>query len=111
VISSYHKALDIIIENYITSYFRKFIDKSKLPRNVDNSSLEKSLKSVILKNYSLSAGRLYHLLKTINKEKELNHYTNLFNKFLDKYSYLKDILLEDKEFFNIFDKIMETEVL
>ena len=54
VISSYHKALDIIIETYITSIFRKFIDKKRLPRDIENDSLEKSLKSIILNNYSLS---------------------------------------------------------
>ena len=125
VISSYHKALDIIIENYITSDFRKFIDKSKLPKYTENDSLEKSLKSVIVNNYSLSAGRLYHLLQKINnfeKQKQLgqaqgiaptkiNHYTYLFSKFLKKYSYLESILLEDKDFFEIYDKIIETEVL
>jgi len=122
VISSYHKALDIIIETYITSYFRKFIDKSRLPKDVENDSLEKSLKSVILNNYSLSTGRLYHLLQKIseyekkstedfNPLNKLNHYTYLFSKFLKKHSYLKRILLEDKKFFEIFEKIIETEVL
>jgi hypothetical protein len=55
VISSYHKALDIIIETYIIADFRKFIDKNKLPREVEDDSLGKALKSVILNNYSLSA--------------------------------------------------------
>ena len=131
VISSYHKALDIIIETYITSDFRKFIDKSKLPKYIENDSLEKSVKSVIFNNYSLSAWRLYHLLKTINEEEKvkqniihpplgtsfekgrwkLNHYTYLFYKFLKKYSYLESILLKDDTFFEIFEKIIETEVL
>lgn len=31
VISSYHKALDIIIETSITSHWRKFIDIKRLP--------------------------------------------------------------------------------
>jgi len=114
VISSYHKALDIIIETYITSEFRKFIDKSKLPRDVENDSIEKSLKSVILNNYNLSAGRLFHIIKILRKfEKEefrLNHYTFLFYKFLKKNFYIKNILLEDS-FFEIFEKIIETEVL
>jgi len=132
VISSYHKALDIIIETYITSDFRKFIDKSRLPKHIENDSLEKALNSVITKNYSLSAGRLYHLLKTIDefkqKEKQniisppsgtlfekerwkLKHYTYLFYKFLKKHSFIKNILLEDNQFLEIFKKIMETEVL
>ena len=122
VISSYHKALDIIIETYITSDFRKFIDKSRLPKHIENDSLEKALNSVITKNYSLSAGRLYHLLKTINEfsrdnswiistDRKLKHYTYLFYKFLKKHSFIKNILLEDKEYLEIFEKIMETEVL
>lgn len=123
VISSYHKALDIIIETYITTDFRKFIDKNKLPKNVENDSLEKSLKSVILNNYSLSSGRLFHLLKIISEyEKKsghtqksaptkLNHYTFLFYKFLNKNNYLKNILLEDESFLEIYEKIINSEVL
>jgi len=110
VISSYHKALDIIIETYITSDFRKFIDKSKLPKHIENDSLEKALNSVITKNYSLSAGRLYHLLQLINEWNELKHYTYLFSKFIKKHLYLENILL-DKEFLEIFEKIIKTEVL
>jgi len=122
VISSYHKALDIIIEEYITSDFRKFIDKNKLPKTIENDSLEKSLKSIILNNYSLSAGRLYHLLKIIseyNKKstegfsplKKLNHYTFLFYKFIKTNIYLENILLNDESLLIIFEKIIDSEVL
>jgi hypothetical protein len=66
----------------------------------------------------LSAGRLYHLLKTISeyfnweeKKYKLNHYTYLFYKFLKKHYYIKSILLEDKKFLEIFEKIINSEVL
>ena len=110
VISSYHKAIDIIIETYIISDFRKFIDKSRLPKNTWNDSLEKSLNSVITRNYSLSVWRLYHLLQIISEWKELKHYSYLFKKFIKKHSYLEDILL-NLEFIKTFEKIIETEVL
>jgi hypothetical protein len=54
---------------------------------------------------------LYHLLQTINKDKELNHYTYLFYKFLKKHSFIKNILLDDEDFLENFEKIIETEVL
>jgi hypothetical protein len=66
---------------------------------------------VILNNYSLSAWRLYHLLQTIKQEKKLNHYVSLFKKFLKEYIFIENSLLKDVTFLEIFEKIIETEVL
>ena len=109
VISSYHKALDIIIETYITSSFRKFSKEKKL--EYSNNSLEKSLFLIIEKNYSLSIWRLFHLLQIIKNKKEIN-WKNIiiFKEFLENFSFIKNILLDD-EFFKIFEEIIKTEVL
>jgi len=109
VISSYHKALDIIIETYITSSFREFAKDKKL--EYSNNSLEKSLFLIIEKNYSLSIWRLFHLLQIIKNKEEIN-WKNIiiFKEFLEKFSFIKNILLDD-EFFKIFEEIIETEVL
>jgi len=109
VISSYHKALDIIIETYITSSFREFSQNKKL--EYSNNSLEKSIFLIIEKKYSLSVWRLFHLIQTI-KNKEKIHWKNIiiFKEFLEKFSFIQNILL-DKEFFEIFEEIIETEVL
>ena len=109
VISSYHKALDIIIETYITSSFREFAKDKKL--EYSNNSLEKSLFLIIEKNYSLSIWRLFHLIQIIKKKEKIN-WKNIiiFKEFLEKFSFIQNILL-DKEFFQIFEEIIETEVL
>jgi hypothetical protein len=52
VISSYHKAIDIIIETYITSHFRSFAKNKNL--EYSNKSLEKSIFLIIDKKYNLS---------------------------------------------------------
>lgn len=109
VISSYHKALDIIIETYIISDFRKFSKDKKL--EYSNDSLEKSLYSVVNKNYSLSVWRLFHIIKIIksNEEKKWKNII-IFKDFLENFNFIKNILL-DNEFYEIFEKIIKTEVL
>lgn len=122
VISSYHKALDIIIEEYITYWFRKFYITNKEPVSPENDSLEKALYSVIHKKYNLSAGRLFHIIQKIKSspslssrrgivQKKLPHYLFVFNKYIQKFSFLSDILIKDEQFFELYEKIMETEVL
>jgi len=111
VISSYHKALDIIIETYITSEFRTFARKNIDLKTRYTDSLDKSIFLIIENNYSLSAWRLFHIIKNIKEKENINwRYVELFNQYLEKFSYIKNILLED-EFCNNFEKIIETEVL
>ena len=110
VISSYHKAIDVIIESFITKWFRKFAKKQKQTFLRKNDPLEKTLNSVVNKGYILSIWRLYHLLDNIYEDKELFDYGKTFKQYLDKYVYLKDIFLE-KEFLEIFKKIMDSEIL
>jgi hypothetical protein len=113
VISSYHKALDVIIEEYIAQLFRSFVNISILPKKVENDSLEKALHSVVHKKYTISAGRLFHLIQTI-KEKphnELHTYLKIFKKFINTIYEIKKVLIDDEEFFELLEEIMKTEVL
>jgi hypothetical protein len=110
VISSYHKALDAIIESIITKWFRKFAKKNWYTILRKNDSLEKTLNLVVNKGYILSVWRLYHLLSNIKDNKELFDYQIAFKKYLDKYSDLKNILLDD-EFLKIFKKLIDSEIL
>ena len=129
VISSYHKALDIIIETYITKQFRKFFNKNFSKFSPENESIEKALFSVIGKNYNLSVGRLFHIIKLIREneanksspnlssrrgteqESKLKPYVAVFKKYIQKYSFLETILIKDDELFKLFSKIIESEVL
>lgn len=122
VISSYHKALDIIIETYITKQFRKFFNKNFKPFSPENESLEKALFSVVSKKYSLSVWRLFHIIKILREYDshtdstksspiKLNPYIKVFKKYIEKYSFLETILIKDDELFIIFNKIIESEVL
>jgi len=96
VISSYHKALDILVEQNITKWFRKFCKKKWYDVLRKNDLIEKSLNSVVNKWFILSIWRLYHLIKLIKKQdEEYYDYAKAFEKYLDKYIYLKDILLSD----------------
>lgn len=110
VLSSYHKALDTLIENYITKWFRKYAKKTGQIYLRKNDLLEKSLNSVINKWFILSTWRLFHLIKLIKKDEELFDYGNCFLDYLNKYYYLKDTLLEDS-FYNLFEEIIASEVL
>lgn len=123
VISSYHKALDIIIAECITEKFRNYVDVNRLWKDIENDSLNKALASVIHNHYSLSVGRLYHLTKTLrdyklreennekrNKER-LPQYSFLFLKFLENNYELRRIILDDNSFLEIFQKLIDSEVL
>jgi len=109
VVSSYHKAIDWIIEQFIVKWFRKFAKKEWQIHLRKNDSLEKTFHSLVNKWYGLSIGRLYHILESISKNKEIYDYWKCFKNYLDKYSYLKDVLL-DKNFLNIFKQIIDTEI-
>ena len=112
IISSYHKALDIIIEKYITSWFRKYFNK-KYPQSFspENDSIEKALFSVVTKKYNLSAGRLFHIIKLIREWEKLWDYVQVFKKYLEKYDFLNTMLIQDDDFFELYNQIIETEVL
>ncbi len=111
VISSYHKALDGIIEQTITKWYRKFAKKEGQIHLRKNNPLEKSLHNVVNKWYILSVWRLFHILKIIKSNTISYDYVNNFEKYLDKYYYLKENLLSNNEFFKIFSKLINTEML
>ena len=119
VISSYHKALDIIIEEYIAKPFRLYINKKRLPRELENDPINKALHKVIHSNYSLSIGRLFHILQQYKqndkalKSKEKTYlplYVHLFFKFIHSNSALKKLFLEE-DFSTMFQEIIASEVL
>jgi len=110
VITSYHKALDVLIESEITKWFRKFVLKSKNIKLRQNDLLEKSLNSVVNKWYILSVWRLYHLIKLIKNDDKLYDFWKAFKQYLEKYTYISDILF-DKEFYNNFSKLINSEIL
>jgi len=110
VISSYHKALDAIIESIITKWYRKFAKKNWYTILRKNDPLEKTLNLVINKWYILSVWRLYHLLSNIKENKNLYDFTKAFKLYLDKYQDLKNILLNE-EFLKIFKQIIDSEIL
>jgi len=110
VISSYHKALDTIIEGFITKWFRKYCKKQNQIHLRVNDPLEKTLHSVVNKWFILSVWRLFHILKLIKNDEGLYDYGKVFKEYLNKYYYLKEVLL-DKEFLKIFEEIVGSEIL
>lgn len=110
VISSYHKALDAIIEQFIIKGYRKFAKKTGQIHLRKNDSMEKALHSVVNKWYILSLWRLFHILKNIKNNEWLYDYWKNFSDYLDKYIYLKDVLLSE-DFLRIYQEILDTEIL
>lgn len=102
VISSYNKTIDILIENFITKEFRKFAKKKWQNILRKNDLVEKFLNSVVIKWYTLSIWRLYHLIEKIKKNWELFEYWSCFKEFLEKYNYLKEVLLNDIFYKNLW---------
>lgn len=94
VIIGYQKTLDMMIESYITKWFRKYVLKNNLKQSPKNNPLEKSLHSIIEKNYILSLWRLYQILSDITKWKVLSHYEESFYNYVQQKPHLKKALLE-----------------
>lgn len=110
VILGYQKILDAMIEMYITKSFRKFVQKNNLSRSPENAPLEKSLHSVIEKNYILSLGRLYQILSDIKKQKRMKHYELCFKNFLQTKKYLETALLET-DFFQLLEELIQMQAI
>ncbi len=110
VISAYHKVLDLFIESFITNNFRKFAKKKWQTILRVNDPLEKSLNLIVNSKYIMSVGRLYGLLRMLKEEQKLYDYGKCFKEYLDKYSELKSILLDD-EFYEQFTRLNKSEVL
>ena len=110
VITSYHKAIDLLIESEITKWFRKYAIKMWQTQLRENDVLEKALNSVVNKWYILSVWRLFHLISLIKKDEKLYDYWKCFKEYLEKYSYISDILFWE-EFFNNFSELVNSEIL
>ena len=109
VIGSYHKILDVWVEQMIVNQFRKYAQKKGATVLRVNDPLEKALHSVITKKYILSLGRLFGLLRMIRKGEKLYDFGQTFAQYLDKYPDLRNMLLSDK-FFSLFEKVIESDV-
>lgn len=110
VISAYHKVLDLFIESFITNNFRKYAKKKGQTILRVNDPLEKSLNLIVNSKYIMSVGRLYGLLKMIREDQKLFDYGQCFKEYLDKYTELRAILLDDV-FFEKFTRLNKSEVL
>jgi len=110
VITSYHKSIDILIESTITKGFRKFAKKAWQTQLRKNDPLEKTLNLVVNKWYILWIWKLFHIVSNIINNKELFDYWKCFEEYINKSYFIKDILL-DKDFYKIFEELVELEIL
>lgn len=109
VITSYNKSMDFIIETTITKWFRKYAKKMWQIQLRTNDPLEKTLNLVVNKWYILWVWKLFHVLSNIKNNKELYDYSKCFKNFLEKYAFIKQILLNE-DFFKKFEKLMSLDV-
>jgi hypothetical protein len=75
-----------------------------------NDLLEKALNSVVNKWYILSVWRLYHLIKLIKNNDQLYDFWTAFKEYIDKYQYIREILLNN-DFYDNFSKLIDSEIL
>lgn len=111
VISSYQKSMDILIEQFITKWFRKFCKKKWYDILRKNEQIEKALNSVVNRWFILSVWRLFHVIKLIKEDDDKYYdYVKAFEEYLDKYDYIKDILLND-DFYKKLWELVNWETL
>ncbi len=105
----YQKALDILIERYIISWYRSFVLKQNVLISPKNHPLEKSLFQVVQKWYTLSTGRLYHLLSDIKNNELSWEYAQYFDVYLETYTDLQKTLLSD-EWYDSYEQLVNTGI-
>ena len=111
VISSYHKSMDILIEQYIIKWYRKFCKKNWYNVLRQNELIEKSLNSVVNRWYILSIWRLYHLIKILKDNDQKNYdYVSAFEKYLNKYTHIKEILMNE-DFYKKIQVLVSSDIL
>jgi hypothetical protein len=95
--------MDVLIEQNITKWYRKFCKKKWYDVLRKNDLIEKALNSVVNRGFILSVWRLYHLIKLLKTEDEKHYdYVEAFREYLDKYEYLKEILLNEAFYKNLW---------
>ena len=90
-ILSYLKVMDEMIELYITKWFRKYLKNSDI--EYINDPLEKSLRMVHEKKYTLSLWRLYQILDILSSQKHKTPYVLKFDNYLKSRPFLQKSLL------------------
>ncbi|RKW22998.1 hypothetical protein D8B46_04250 [Candidatus Gracilibacteria bacterium] len=106
---SYQKIFDLLVEEQITKPFRKYFNSKNLTFSLENDLIEKNLYNVLFNGHILGFSRFFALLKNISEDKVKFPYSKTFLEFLEKYSYIKNILLDD-EFLDLYGKIVDLEV-
>lgn len=111
VVSSYQKALDTLVESYISKWYRKFCKKVWQVNIKNNDTLEKNLHSAVNLNYIIWLWKLYHTIKLLKEKdyKDLLPYVKAFSVYLDKYDFIKEILLSDN-FFAPLSVLVNSEI-
>lgn len=108
VIIWYNKILDSLIESTITKNYRKYALKSKIILR-ENDPLEKALHLTVTKGYIIWLWRLFWILERIKNWKKIDEFLESFKHYLDKNSYIKEVILSES-FFTNFEKIIKTEI-
>ena len=109
VVSSYHKILDAFIEHVITNNYRKFAKKRNCVVLRENEPIEKALHFVVNRNYIISIGRLYGLLKSARTHEQLCTYGSTFVTYIEKNPELANTLLTEP-FYGLFERLVKSEV-
>lgn len=109
VVASYNKAVDYIIESFITKSYRKFAKQTWQTELKINDPLEKTLNLVVNNWYILWVWKLYHILSLIKSNSQLYDYTETFKKFLLKDKYIWNTLLDDN-FFKSLKQLVDSDL-
>lgn len=109
IITSYQKVFDLIIEQEVAKPFRKYFNSLKIKPKLENNLSEKFLHSVIFDWYILGFWKFFFLLKNISTNQNFWEYQTCFKDFLEKYSYIKKVLLNEN-FLQNYEKLVKSEV-
>jgi hypothetical protein len=96
ILIGYNKALDMMIEKKIVQVWRNYAKTKSSDFLKSEHPLERLLYQTIYKNYTLSIGKLYGLLKDISEQTETGFFRWLFSDFLDSNSHISKLLFDPR---------------
>jgi hypothetical protein len=108
IVASYQKILDAWVEDTLISPWRNTHTCMSILED-GSSQIETDIKNILLKNYTLSLGRLYQILKMISLSSQMDDYVRSLRNFWQKNPEMYQFLISP-DFLGLFSELIQREI-
>ena len=108
IVLAYQKILDAWIEEKMIGWFRSSIPYPE--SNRESSKLEKDIENILIKNYTLSLGRLYQIIEMIRRDENAGPFFSALTDYWKTYTPDTLRVLLSDDFFLPLSHLMQDEI-